>query len=123
MAWTEEQKLDYLLVLPWTIYSERSPEGERLLRVRELPSVIGSGDTEEEMEQDFWDSLEATLRSYLHFDDEVPLPALSEPLPWKQGVSAPAMLPRRAVVDRRAIDQPETAAVEHWEEKKDLVNA
>ena len=45
--WDEQRKLDFLLRLPWTIYSEHTPEGDVLLRVRELPSVMGTGDTED----------------------------------------------------------------------------
>ncbi len=129
MAWDEQRKLAYLLGVPWTIYLETTAEGDRLLRVRELPSVMGTGTSDEEIEREFWDSLESTLRSYLNFGDEVPLPPLELKLPWKQGTSAPATPPRRAVqvpkdhmVKDQAIDQPDTATVERWEEKE-LVGA
>jgi predicted RNase H-like HicB family nuclease len=119
--WDEQRKLDFLLRLPWTIYSQQTPEGDTLVRVRELPSVMGTGDTEEAIERDFWDALEATLRSYLHFGDEVPLPLGLTALPWNQA-AVQAVPSRRAflVVDNEArpIDQPGTAAVERWKEKQ-----
>jgi predicted RNase H-like HicB family nuclease len=122
MSWDEQRKLEYLLGLPWTIYTEATAEGERLVRVRELPSVIGSGEGDEEIEREFWESLEATLRSYLHFGDELPLP-LDMTLPWKQGAPAPAKPQRRAFQakkNRPRIDQPETATIERWEELKEM---
>lgn len=132
MSWDERRKLEYLLGLPWSIYAEATAEGERLLRVRELPPVIGSGESDAEIERDFWDSLEATLRSYLHFGDELPLP-LGLTLPWKQGTRAPATPRRRAfrVAKNRPlkdqpqrIDQPDTATGERWEESlKEMVEA
>jgi hypothetical protein len=123
MSWDERRKLDYLLGLPWSIYAETTVDGERLLRVRELPSVMGSGDSDEEVEREFWDSLEATLQSYLHFGDELPLP-LDATLPWKQGTPTPAAPPRQAfrAVEQRIV-QPDTATLERWEENKEMVEA
>ena len=119
--WNEQQKLEYLLRLPWTIYPEQTPEGDLLLRVRELPSVMGTGDNEEVIVRDFWDALEATLRSYLHFGDEIPVPLGLKALPWKQAVTQ-TVLPRRAFVvggpEPQPIDQPDTAAVELWKENQ-----
>lgn len=126
MSWNEQRKLEYLMALPWTIYGEVSAEGERLLRVRELPSVIGSGGSDEEIERDFWDSLEATLASYLHFGDELPLP-LQLKLPWKQGTLSQTTPKRRAFRapmregardEAQRVEQPDTASVERWEDKK-----
>ncbi len=123
MSWDDDLKIQFLLGLPWNIYAETSVDGERLLRVRELPSVIGSGDTDDEIERDFWDSLEATLRSYLHFGDELPLPALPGiELPWKQAATASAP-PRQAYrAEEQRVDQPDTAALERWK-PNDLVEA
>jgi predicted RNase H-like HicB family nuclease len=115
--WDVQQRLDYLLRLPWTIYPEHTPEGDLLVRVRELPSVIGTGDNEDAIVRDFWEALEATLKSYLHFEDEIPLPPSVKALPWKQAVSLTEP-PRRTflIVDNqpKPIDQPDTAAVEPW---------
>jgi predicted RNase H-like HicB family nuclease len=69
-----DTQLQQLLAMPWTIVSEMTPEGDRLLRVREIPSAIGTGETDEEIERDLMESLEASLRAYLHFGDAVPLP-------------------------------------------------
>jgi predicted RNase H-like HicB family nuclease len=63
-----------LLALPWTVVPETTPEGDRLLRVREVPSAVGHGETDEELERDLWESLTASLEAYLHFGDPVPLP-------------------------------------------------
>ena len=41
-----EPELQRLRRLPWTILSETSPEGDLLLRVKEIPSAVGCGETE-----------------------------------------------------------------------------
>lgn len=71
---TFEADLQRLLRLPWTIVREVTPEGEVLLRVKEIPSAVGSGGTPEELAADLWESLTESLRTYLHFGDKVPLP-------------------------------------------------
>jgi len=71
----QEVELQRLLQLPWMVRAETTPEGDRLLRVVEIPSAVGLGDTDEARERDLWVSLEASLRAYLHFGDPVPLPA------------------------------------------------
>jgi hypothetical protein len=70
----QEFELQRLLQLPWTVLAETTPEGDRLLRVVEIPSAVGSGDTDEARERDLWAALEASLRAYLHFGDPVPVP-------------------------------------------------
>lgn len=70
-----DREIQRLLRLPWTITVETSPEGDRLLRVREIPSAVGCGATDAEAIADLWASLEASLRAYVHFGDAVPLPA------------------------------------------------
>ncbi len=81
MMWTTDQKLDSLLRLPWTIRSEISPEGDRLLRVAEIASAVGSGSSDSEAVSDLWESIRASLAAYLHFEDSIPLPEGST-LPW-----------------------------------------
>ena len=89
MDWTPDQKLDYLLRLPWTIEPSLGEDGTyRVLRVRELPSVIATGTKDEELERDFWESLRASLEAYLHFGDPIPKPPPVQQLPW-EGVSEP----------------------------------
>ena len=83
MPLTVDQKLDLLLTLPWHQVSEVTPEGDRLLRVREVPSATGSGDTAEQLEADLRESLRESLRAYLHFGDPLPLPAGCA-LPWAE---------------------------------------
>lgn len=80
----------YLVRLPWTIVPEMTPEGDRLLRVRELPAATGHGETDVELEADFWESLTETLRCYIHFGDRPPLPASVASLPWEQEPPTPA---------------------------------
>ena len=69
-----DSELDRLLALPWTIVAETTPEGDRLLRVREIPSAIGHGETDDELARDLRESLESSLRAYLHFGDPIPMP-------------------------------------------------
>lgn len=84
MKWTSEAKLDYLLRLPWTIIREAAMDGELLLRVVEIPSAVGSGETLDELERDMWESLRASLETFLQFDDVIPLPSGISGLPWQQ---------------------------------------
>jgi len=122
MAWTQEQKLAHLLTLPWTIRLERTPEGDNLLRVAELPAAVGTGDSNEEIARDFWEALEATLRAYLHFGDELPLPP-GVTLPWEHPVEKVVIVHTKFRFVRhqaRLIDQPDTAGSagsERWEPK------
>ena len=83
MSLTLEQKLDLLLALPWQRVSEVTPEGDRLLRVVEVPSAVGAGETGEQAESDLRDSLRESLRAYLHFGDALPLPKGST-MPWQE---------------------------------------
>jgi hypothetical protein len=88
MSWTLEQRLAYLLRLPWRVVAETTPEGDQLLRCVEIPSAVGEGDTPKQREQDFWESMRASLESYLHFGDTLPLPeGVNRPLPWEPGAA------------------------------------
>jgi hypothetical protein len=119
MAWTQEQKLAHLLALPWTIRLERTPEGDRLLRVAELPAAVGTGDTDAQLERDFWEALEATIRAYLHFGDTLPLPP-DVTLPWEQPIEKAVVCQPTFQFVRdhsRLIDQPDTAGSERWDQR------
>ena len=74
MPHNSESELQRLLRLPWTIIRDITPEGDVVLRVKEIPSAVGSGDTQDALEADLWESLTESLRAYLHFGDEIPLP-------------------------------------------------
>lgn len=74
MPHSSESDLQGLLRLPWTIVKEVTPEGDVLLRVKEIPSAVGSGSTVDELVADLWESLTESLRAYLHFGDRIPLP-------------------------------------------------
>lgn len=80
--WTREKQIEFLLALPWTVQAETTPEGDRLLRIAEIPSAVGSGETDDDLAADLWDSLRASLEAFLHFADTVPLPAGVYGLPW-----------------------------------------
>lgn len=73
---SQEFELQRLLGLPWTVIPQTTPEGDRLLRVIEVPSAVGVGVTAEEREKDLWESLAASLRAYLHFGDVPPVPSV-----------------------------------------------
>lgn len=69
-----ERDIQRLLHLPWTIVRDVTPEGDVLLRVKEIPSAVGAGDSDETRIADLWESLSESLRAYLYFGDTVPLP-------------------------------------------------
>jgi hypothetical protein len=95
MAWTKEQQLEALLRLPWSIDRETTMEGDVVLRVREVPSAIGTGESDPAREEDLWESLRESLRAYLHFGDTPPLPPKAR-LPWR-AVQGGASVRRAAV--------------------------
>lgn len=90
-----EAELRRLLFLPWTIVPDVTPEGDKLLRVLEVPSAVGHGETEEELVRDLWESLAESLKAYLHFGDPIPLPS---------GLHQPSWLPSSPV--ERVAPQP-----------------
>lgn len=109
---SHEQQLEYLLRLPWTIVPEATPEGDRLLRVAEIPSAVGTGTTPEEIVADLWESLRESLRAYLHFGDPIPLPK-GAASPWLPS----ARRPSRPVPIIVRIPQVEaTASAGGWED-------
>ena len=78
-----DPELQRLLRLPWTILSETSPEGDLLLRVKEIPSAVGCGETEAAAIADLWEALAESLRTHLHFGDPVPVP-VGVPTQWNR---------------------------------------
>lgn len=128
MTWTTDQKLESLIRLPWTISSEISPEGDRLLRVAEIPSAVGSGADDLEAESDLWESLRASLAAYLHFDDPIPLPDGCV-LPWsfdhrrsEERMVALIVRQRRDNLDEPLDGADPTGGASDWE-NPDLVAA
>ena len=69
-----QPELDRLLALPWTVLREQTPDGDVVLRVKEIPSATGTGVNDEEREAELWESLTQSLSAYLHFGDSVPVP-------------------------------------------------
>lgn len=72
--------------LPWTIVRETTPEGDHVLKIAELPSVVVSGDTDEELHAELSESLRESLRAYLHFGDSIPVPAGKHSGRARQGI-------------------------------------
>lgn len=74
---SDQRQMDIqrLLHLPWTIVKETTPEGDALLRVKEIPSAVGCGESDDERIKDLWESLTESLRAYVHFGDPVPMPS------------------------------------------------
>lgn len=93
MNWTDEHKINYMLRLPWTI-TPAHEDGETVLRVREIPSVIATGTSEEELDRELFEALRASLQAYLHFGDPLPRPPGVKSFPWEdpQATSAPTRL-------------------------------
>ena len=96
---TDAPKLAYLLRLPWTFVRDQTPEGETILRVAEIPSAVGTGETVAELETDVWASLRASLEAYLHFGDPIPLPRGAR-LPWESAYRSAAK-PSNVIIRER----------------------
>jgi hypothetical protein len=96
MTWTINQKLSYLMTLPWTVTVTR-PDGEEYLvaEVQEIPDAIATGADDRELARDLWDSLWASLSARFEFGDAIVLPA-SVTLPWDRGEAPPT--PRQPIV-------------------------
>ena|ERR1700737_2846020 len=83
MKWTDQDKLRFLVSRSWTVTVERDKdEGYVILRVKELPSVIATGNDNKALEDDFWESLQASLETALQFGDPIQLPG-GEKAPWE----------------------------------------
>ncbi len=108
----QDQQLQQLLRLPWTVVREITPEGELLLRIAEIPAAMGSGATPDEAEADLWASLEAALRAYLHFGDPVPVPAGGVPAWLQAGANPPATTPLIYQVPEGALTASSTPVLE-----------
>ena len=93
MTWTTERQIALLMRLPWTIVAT-DEDGERVLRVREIPSVIATGTDPETVEAEFWESLRESLAAYLHFGDPIPKPPGVRLLPWEPGFVSRTPRPR-----------------------------
>ena len=68
--------LDFYLSVPWTVRrEEHHDDGDYLaLTIDELPGFVVASYSETELEGDFWDALEAFLKSYLDDGEPPPLP-------------------------------------------------
>lgn len=122
MEWSHEAKLEYLLRrVTWTVRAETTPEGDRILRCVEIPDAVGSGETDEEIEADFWESLRASLEAYLHFGERPPV-TRNVVLPWESGRQGiPTPMATIVVVNTAGVHQHEerlrTVTVARQEER------
>lgn len=115
MPWTEKQKVDALMLWPWTVRVSRDEEeGYMIAEVEELPPVTATGMTPEELDQDFWAALRATLEVLVADGDRIPLPPLRDRLPW-DAADGPVVLRVNATVTNKiarveGVDVEATAA-------------
>lgn len=72
--------LDQLLELRWTIQTEaRHDDGDYyVVRVKELPGMVATGETPEELEAAFWSALREHLQNYLDHGEMPPIPVKPE---------------------------------------------
>lgn len=81
--WTTDRKLEALLRLPWSLrMTHNSEDGYWVMRVEELPAALATGDTPEELERAFWESLRESLVVFLEHGDPIPLPPGVTRYPW-----------------------------------------
>jgi predicted RNase H-like HicB family nuclease len=81
MTLTPEQanRIETLLRLSWSFeVSRNEEEGYLIARVKELPSVLATGETEEELGTEIWDAMRAALSAYVLDGDEIPMPPGSD---------------------------------------------
>lgn len=132
MKWTTEAKVQYLMRLPWTIVPDESEEGDRLLRVAELPAAVGCGETDKALAADFFESFAATLEAYVEADETPPLPEGESSLPWLVDQEAPSLkgtvryqVSRNAPVRERVVitSQRTAGAVHQIKEAREYANA
>lgn len=100
--WTNDEKLELLLRMPWTIAPEEGDEpGDLVLTCAEIPSAIGTGRSEKAVIEDFYDSLRLSLRVALEHGDALPRPHGSQaPFPWETDA------PERMAARFRAVMTP-----------------
>jgi len=70
------RSLSWYMSLPWTIRTEiRKDKGTYyVIRVNELPGLLVTGRSDQEVEKNFWEALESHLLSYLNENEEPPVP-------------------------------------------------
>lgn len=83
IEWTNEQKIDGLMRLPWSLSVEKDDDG-LVARVAEIPDAIATGANEKALALDLWESLRASLSVRVEHGDPIPLPVGSV-LPWLSG--------------------------------------
>ncbi|HEX9563894.1 MAG TPA: hypothetical protein VF981_07980 [Gemmatimonadaceae bacterium] len=81
MSWTTEDKVEWMLRLPWRVKITHEDDGTLFAQAEDLDGAVADGANPEELEQSFWDSLRETLRAYLAAGDPIPLPGSPTP-PW-----------------------------------------
>lgn len=74
------RKLQDYMELPWSIEIEtREDDGTYYVaRVQELPGLVATGETDEELDAALWEALADHVRSYMEDGEEPPLPEGAE---------------------------------------------
>ncbi len=94
MPWTQQQRISYLVSLPWTVALHRDSDDDIVARVAELPFLTATGSTEKAAARDLFDGLWCAMDAMLTHGDVVPLPEGAE-LPWERGEEPATVPPRR----------------------------
>ena len=89
MPWTDDEKLSYLLLMPWTLVREQSSAGGASLYAREIPEAVGRGATDGELAAGFWLALRNWLRARLEAGEALPLPTGVHAFPWNEVAPEP----------------------------------
>ena len=84
MPWTQEDRVRYLVSLPWTVTLTNDTDCDLAARVSELPFLIATGRTEKETARDLFEGLWSALDAMMTHGDPVPLPRGTY-LPWERG--------------------------------------
>lgn len=93
MSWTQQQRISYLVSLPWTVALHRDSDDDIVARAAELPFLTATGSTEKAAARDLFDGLWSAMDAMLTHGDVIPLPE-GAALPWERG-EEPAAVPAR----------------------------
>lgn len=106
---SNDEKVRLLLQLPWTIRREDTADGP-VLRVAEFPDTIITGESDEELDQELWSGLRASIEARLYFGDAIPLPPGVKQYPWEENPRL-AALARRYIVKEERVETIDDGAI------------
>lgn len=109
-TWSNQQKLAFLMRLPWSVRVETDPTDLSLFAsVAEIPDALADAADDEELLRALWDSLYSSLSVRLEHGDPIRVPS-GIVLPWDAGIAPPrARWPLQQ--DLRAVVEPTSSAV------------